>query len=155
MEIHPGWKKADPLILDKLTTEEEMESFVAMGVLALARIIKTSTLSVVESTDKAKNDYIMVSNSLAAFIDRSCKDVEFIQGEYKRISNESIPATGYITKEDFYNKYKKWCRLNKTMEFSKIKVGKVIKYHDFGISTSSRVKIEGQQYEAYGGLGWL
>lgn len=155
LKEHPDWKKADPLLLEKLINPAELEGFIAKAVNHLKKIIETSALSVVRSTDSLRYDYIKVSDSLKAFLEEKCEEVLYEPSDSTRISREFIPAQGCITKSEFYSTYKKWCNLQKVKYFSTNKVGRLIKDYGWGITFGKdRMEEKGDQQETYRGLRW-
>lgn len=147
---HTDWKVADPKILDKLTTQAELEGFVAVSVAHLRHIMETSALSIVRSTDELRTTYVRSSDTLKAFMDENCTEAAY-EGAKGR-EDDSVPAQGFIYKGEFYSKYKKWCEDNRLNCFSPIRVGKIIRNNawiQFG-----RDGEKGDQSESYRGIKW-
>jgi len=58
---------ADPQILDKLTTEEELSGLLNLALTGLKRLLKNGVFSHSKTTEEIKEDYIRKSSPIAAF----------------------------------------------------------------------------------------
>jgi len=153
LKEHPEWKPADPMILEKLTKEDELMGFIRKSVEHLKRIIEKKQLSVVRSTDTLRHKYLRASDSLKVFLEEQCIEAMYVPSDYLKISREYIPAQNYILKSEFYTKYKHWCEENKLICFSANRVGRRIKGYGFGIETGKEGKDTGKE-ESYRGIVW-
>lgn len=131
MAENPECKKADPQILDKLTTPEELSGLLNIAIKHLENILKKGQLSVVKSANELRVNYIKASNSVQAFCEDYCEEAEYIPADRikgSKISGEEpikIPAQGFLTVSELYKLYTNYCKENnlhiKTKDaFSKI-----------------------------------
>lgn len=99
---------ANPNILEKITTKEEMSGLLNRSLVELSKIIDCGGLSHSETTDKTRERYNLMSDSLRAFV------VECIESD----------VDGYIIKEDFFNAYLRYCGQENLPDISKTMVGR-------------------------------
>ena len=99
---------ADPDILEKITTEEELSGLLNWSLEGLERLLKNKAFSRKETVDEIRQDYEKKSNSLKAFIEDCCEQ----------------DSVSVITKDRFYREYSNYCRINSLPVKSKIVVGR-------------------------------
>jgi len=106
--------KADPDLLGKLTTDEEMSGIFNVLMIALRRILNSKAIFVSEKTiQQRRQKYELATNPIVSFI----KDA---------ISEESV-ETDKTTKDLLYHSYKRFCKNNKLAVESKENFGKILK----------------------------
>jgi len=110
-------------------------------------------LSVARSTDELRSEYIRASDSLRAFIDDKCEEALYEPADYACVSREKLPAQGFISKRDFYTKYKEYCAANKLNCFSNARVGKMIMNYGMAIE-KGKDEINDERHESYRGIQW-
>jgi len=86
---------ADKFLIDKLTTKDELSGLFNIAARELSNILDNDGFSKSQSTEKTKDRYIRMSNSLASFV-------------MDRIETGDA-VDDYITKEKFFDKYKDYC----------------------------------------------
>lgn len=109
---------ADPDLISKLTTEEEMSGIFNALMIALRRLLKNKGIMINEKTIQQRREkYEMATNPIASFI----KDA---------ISEESIESDR-TTKDQIHQAYKRFCKNNRLAVESKENFGKILKnkYH--------------------------
>jgi putative DNA primase/helicase len=112
-------KGADPNLLRKLTTEEELSVIFNVLVIALRSLLKNGGIFVKErSIEKRRERHELAVNPLQYFL-REVLDV---------YSNESDKTT----KDSFYQAYKRFCSKHNLAVESKGNFGKILKSNRFG-----------------------
>ena len=106
---NPNTKKADPHILDKITTEEEMSGLLNIALKHLEKIKEQGQLSVVRSAKTSRNNYVMLSDPVKSFLEINCEEAEYTPAEHGK---EKIPATGYELIGTLYEEFKIFCKKN-------------------------------------------
>ncbi|MHA1136540.1 MAG: DNA primase family protein [Candidatus Thorarchaeota archaeon] len=101
-------KDADPNIIDKITTQDEMSGLLNVALAELSKIIDYGGLTHSETTEKTRERYNLMSDSLRAFV------VDCIETD----------ADSYIIKDDFFNAYLKYCGKENLPDISKTMVGR-------------------------------
>jgi len=91
-----GYKKKDPNIINKITTEEEMSGFFNWAIEGLKRVLKHGKFTRTKTTDHIKEEWLVQTDPLKVFVEKRVREIEGI----------------YITKEDFYEEYLKFCEKN-------------------------------------------
>ena len=86
---------ADPHILDKLTTEEELSGLLNLALDGLDDLLETGTFSDSKTTEEIREDYIRKSSPIAAFI-MDCLESD---------------SDAFIVKKAQYNVFTEYCRL--------------------------------------------
>lgn len=86
-------ENCDPKKLDSLRSEEELSGLLNWALEGLTRIIKQGGFSMTQSRDSIKDEWIMQTDSLKAFVDKCVK----------------TDADGLITKDFFYDSYTDFC----------------------------------------------
>ncbi len=87
-------KKANPEIIDKLTTEAEFSGLLNEALKGLSRLMKNKQFSNTKSTEEIKNLWIRKSDSFTAF----CFD--FLEGD----------TESFITKKELAKSFNKFCK---------------------------------------------
>jgi putative DNA primase/helicase len=85
---------ADPHILDKLTTEEELSGLLNKALIALQRLLEKGQFSYSKTTEEIREDYIRKSSPIAAFV-MDCLEVD---------------SDAFIEKKALYNEFAEYCR---------------------------------------------
>lgn len=86
--------KADPHLLKKLTTPEELSGFFNWALEGLRRLFENRAFSYSKTTDEVQDQYERLSNSLLAFV-KDCIEVD---------------TSAVLTKDEFYKRYATYCR---------------------------------------------
>lgn len=89
--------KADPKILEKLTTPEELSGLLNLALKALKRLLDQGGFSYGKTTSQLREIYIRMSDSVGAFI----------------MDEIEVSANDYIRKKELYSRYCEYCRENK------------------------------------------
>ncbi len=87
-------KQCDPHLLKKLTTPEELSGMLNYALEGLFRLLKNNGFSYSKTVEQTREQYKTLSDPIYSFVQ------EFI----------GTDTTGYIEKEDVYNKYLNWCK---------------------------------------------
>jgi len=87
-------EKADPHILKKLTTPEELSGLLNLVLPALKRLLEKGQFSYSKTTEEIREDYIRKSSPIAAFV-MDCLEVD---------------SDAFIVKKDLYNAFSEYCR---------------------------------------------
>lgn len=129
-------KKCNPDLLEELTTEEELSGLLNWAIEGLQRLLKNKDFSYNKTVEEVAEQYKLLSDPEYGF------KQEFIE-----------ESTGYLPKNEVYNKYKEWCKKNKlpiapSNSFT-IKIKKHIKDFDTG-----RHMINGKQTTTYDNISW-
>jgi putative DNA primase/helicase len=85
---------ADPHILEKLTTEEELSGLLNKALAALKRLLEKGQFSYSKTTEEIREDYIRKSSPIAAFV-MDCLEVD---------------SDAFIEKKALYNEFAEYCR---------------------------------------------
>ena len=86
--------KADPNLLDKLTTPEELSGLLNLALKALKRILEKGRFSYDQTIDEIREDYIRKSDPIAAFV-MDCLEID---------------PESWIIKQELYNAFATYCR---------------------------------------------
>ena len=89
--------EADPHILKKLTTPEELSGLLNLVLPALKRLLENDQFSYSKTTEEIREDYIRKSSPIGAFV-MDCLAVD---------------SDAFIPKQDFYNTFAAYCRERK------------------------------------------
>ena len=89
--------KADPYLIDKLTTEEEMSGLLKVIIKRLPRVLRRGIFTASSSIDENYSKYILSSNPVRAFVEAAIEQ-----------DIDSSP-----TKEEVYGSYKMFCKVKK------------------------------------------
>jgi len=151
-------KKADPNVLQKIITEEEMSGLLNKAIEHLHKIISTGQLSVVRSMHQSKILYKKYSNSAIAFMEEFCEECPYIPSEIERLDGRRVdtPAEGFLLVSDIFPLYKKWCEINQLQIKPRNSFTKSVGYmEDWNIETGSRDRnMHGNQERSIRGVGW-
>jgi P4 family phage/plasmid primase-like protien len=90
-------EKADPYILQKLTTPEELSGLLNLVLPALKRLLEKGQFSHSKITEEIREDYIRKSSPIAAFV-MDCLEVD---------------SDAFIIKQDLYSAFAAYCRERK------------------------------------------
>ncbi|MDD3962217.1 MAG: phage/plasmid primase, P4 family [Bacteroidales bacterium] len=101
---------ADKFLIYKLTSPQELSGLLNVAISKLKFLLANDGFSTSETTDKTKEKYIRMSNPLAAFV----MDMVIIDGH------------GWITKENFYNRYVSYCEDNAMKVIDKGSIGSAL-----------------------------
>ena len=105
---------ADPNLLEKLTTEEEISGIFNILMKALRSIQKNNRIYVKQRTIKERREkHELIIDPIGAFLDTA-------------IAEDSIESD-YVTKDDLHNAYVKYCKLHNLPYLSKESLGKILK----------------------------
>jgi len=86
--------KADPYILQKLTTPEELSGLLNLVLPALKRLLEKGQFSHSKTTEEIREDYIRKSSPIAAFV-MDCLEID---------------VDAFIEKKDLFNAFAEYCR---------------------------------------------
>ncbi|MEM3379049.1 MAG: phage/plasmid primase, P4 family [Candidatus Bathyarchaeia archaeon] len=86
--------KANPYILEKLTTETELSGLLNMALKGLKRLLKTGQFSHSKTTEEVREDYVRKSSPIAAFV-MNCIEID---------------ADAFIEKKHLYAVFAEYCR---------------------------------------------
>ena len=107
-------KNADPRLLEKLTTDDELSGIFNILMIALRRILKDDRIYLNQkSIQERREKHELLKDPIAAFIKVA-------------IAEDSI-SSDYIMKEDLYNAYLKFCKFYNLPFQSKEEFGKTLK----------------------------
>ena len=85
---------ADPNILEKLTTEEELSGFLNKALKGLKRLLERGRFSHSKTTDEIREDYIRKSSPIGAFI------IDYLE----------VDSDAFIEKKELYAEFAEYCR---------------------------------------------
>lgn len=127
---------ADPTIIKKLTTEEELSGFLNWALEGLHRLLENGKFSDGKTTEEIREDYIRKSDPVAAFV----------------MDNLEVDSEGEISKDDLYQMYVKYCKENKLPIVTKICFSRDhLPKHISNLRVVRRGK-RGDQYYAWQGI---
>jgi putative DNA primase/helicase len=89
--------EADPHILKKLTTPEELSGLLNLVLPVLKRLLEKGQFSYSKTTEEIRQDYIRKSSPIGAFV-MDCLAVD---------------SDAFIPKQDLYNTFAEYCRIRK------------------------------------------
>lgn len=127
-------KNADKQLINNLTTEVELSGLFNLAIKGLKRLLENGEFTNSESTEEIRERYIWLSDSLKAFVD---KCVEY-------------DSDGWISKDDFYNRYAQFCREHKLNAKAKNVVGRELMR--LMTTETTRHKVEGTQKYGWSGI---
>jgi len=90
-------ENCDPNILEKLTTKEELTGLLNLALEGLERVLKNKRFSDTKTTEEIRLDYTLKSDPLGAYV-QECLIAD---------------PESWISKEDLFNTFAKYCRLRK------------------------------------------
>ncbi|MFA5771422.1 MAG: phage/plasmid primase, P4 family [Thermoplasmata archaeon] len=127
--------KTDPKILEKITTNEELSGLFNWAVEGLKRLLTQGGFSYRETTEEIRDKYERMSNPLSAFI----KD------------KIEIDPNSYVSKDEFYAEFVKYCQENKLLTKAKNVVGRDLPSHIPTVCTE-RPRIRGDRIQVWKGI---
>jgi len=127
--------KADPTLLEKLTTDEELSGLLNWAMEGLRRIIENNGFSETKARKDIENEWILRTDSLRAFVD-SCIEYD---------------PDSMMEKDVFYEEYCKFCEEHDVKPFEKSVVGRKLTTILPKVRTS-RPKIGGQRVMVWVGI---
>jgi putative DNA primase/helicase len=86
--------RADPYLIHKLTTEEELSGLLNRALEKLKKIRMTGSFSNSKTTDEIKEDYIRKSSPIASFV----------------MDEIEVDSEGWIVKKELYSAFARYCR---------------------------------------------
>jgi putative DNA primase/helicase len=119
--------KADPYLIKKLTTEEEMSGLFSLVVARLPRMLAKGIFGTDSSIEENYTKYIESSDPIRAFFESSIR-----------------PDTGNVSKEQVYNSYTMFCKDKKLNPESKDTFNRRLK-SKYGILDAKGTKREDRQ----------
>jgi putative DNA primase/helicase len=129
-------KDADPDLLNKLTTKEELSGLLNFALNGLERLLSQGMFSKSVSTEETRKQYIRMSDSVGAF----CMDMIVTDSE------NDIP------KKTLYSIYCEYCRENKLPAVSESTFHR--KIHKYVRVVDNRPEIDGKQVRCWRGINW-
>jgi len=87
--------KADPYLLQKLTTPEELSGLLNLVFEALKKLLEKGQFSYSKTTEEIREDYIRKSSPIAAFV-MDCLEVD---------------SDAFIVKKELFNAFSEYCRI--------------------------------------------
>jgi len=106
-------KKADKKLITKLTTPEELSGLFNLAVLGLKRLLQNEDFSYSATIEETRARYIMMSDSLHAFI----------------LTHVVQEPEALVHKDHFFNQYREFCILHKLPVKDKEFVGRRLPKH--------------------------
>jgi len=125
-------KIQDTEIINKLTTQEELEGLLVWALEGYQRLSKNRDFTNDRTANDVKKDWSMRSNSVLAFSE----------------DNIMVDYDGYITKKDFRISYINFCKKNKIKPLSD-KVIKITLENEFGANPNRKWITEGDEQNQY------
>ena len=120
--------------MKRLTTEEELSGLLNLALEGLKRLLERGDFSRSLSTEEAREQYIKMSDSLAAFVQECVEEA----------------PDAWISKDEFYAAYTAYCRQNKLPIISKGVVGR--RLPQLCRVESYRPKVAGVRITAWKGI---
>jgi len=103
-----GAPQTEPGMIKKLTTKNELSGILNWALEGLKRLHKQKTFSLLKTVEERREEWQILSDPLSAFV-------------HDKIG---FAMEGYVTKEEFYQEYRKYCATRRLAVMSKDKVGK-------------------------------
>ena len=126
----------EELLLDKITTPNEMSGFLNVALKALKRLLTNREFSYSINTEENKDRYKRKSNVIYGFVKNCCE----------------IEPEGQISKADIYNVYIEYCKVKKQPAVEIFKFGKELQKNISIIETHPYSDDLGKQVKAWKGL---
>jgi P4 family phage/plasmid primase-like protien len=121
-------RNSDPRLLEKLTTEDELSGIFNILMVALRRILKNDRIYLNQkSIQERRERFELLKDPIAAFI--------------KVAVAEDSTTSDYVTKDDFYNKYVKYCNFHNLTFQSKVGLGKILSKPPYNFVEGKESKI--------------
>lgn len=127
----------DTLIIDKITTDDELNGLLNFAMEGLERLESQKDFSISSTAKELEQNWKRQSNSVSAFID------DCIQEDF----------TSYILKSDFLKRYQEYCKNHNTKIMSD-KVIKITLKEELGIS-ESQPSLDNIRVRVWNGIRWL
>jgi putative DNA primase/helicase len=132
---------ADPHILEKLTTDEELSGLLNLALAGLERLRKKGMFSYSKTTEEIKEDYIRKSSPIAAFV-MDCLETD---------------SDAFIEKKSLYNEFAEYCRERSLPTVTQDTFYKNLPQHM--IVSDFRPRVEDKRFTSFKGLrykadGW-
>ena len=106
-------KNADPHMIEKLTTDDEISGIFNTLMVSLRRILKNDIIYLNQKSIKERREkHELLKDPIASFIKVA-------------VAEDSI-ASDYVVKDDFYNAYVKYCKFHNLPFESKVGFGKIL-----------------------------
>ena len=128
-------KEAEELLLEKLTTPEEMSGFLNLALKSLRRLLEKRVFSYGKTTEEIEQEYRTLSSNIFGFVKEWCETG----------TDKKIPKT------DFYNAYTLYCEWKKKYPETKNMLGRELP-RIVTVDGKIQPKIAGKQVEAWGGV---
>lgn len=125
IEENKTYKKADPNVIEKITSEEELSGLLNKALEHLRNILKTGQLSTVKSARELKSDYTKYSNNVQAFVEEYCEETLYTGSD--KSGGIFIPAEGFLTISSLYPLYCDYCKIHKLVPKTKDGFSKYMK----------------------------
>jgi len=107
-------RNADPRLLEKLTTDEELSAIFNILMIALRNILKNDRIYLNQkSIQERREKHELLKDPISAFLKIA-------------VADDSVPSD-YIIKDDFHNAYVKYCKFHSLPIQSKEEFGKILK----------------------------
>lgn len=129
--------KANPNLIDELTTEEELSGLLNLALKGLRQLMKNRRFSYNKTTEEIQEEYERLSNPVAAFIADKCEE----------------DPEAYAVKDEVYNAFKSYCRGNGYPVFSEKKFTELLKKQTS--VADYRPTVEGERKRAWQGIKLL
>ncbi|RLI19441.1 hypothetical protein DRO54_08480, partial [Candidatus Bathyarchaeota archaeon] len=126
--------RADPRILEKLTTEEELSGLLNLALKALKGLLERGEFSYSKTTEEIRQDYIRKSSPIAAFV-MDCLEVD---------------PDAMIVKKELYALFAAYCRMRNIPTVTQDTFFKNLPRH--AVVGDSRPKIEGKRLTVFKGI---
>jgi len=136
LDTNPNLKLKDELIIDKITTEEELSGFLNKCLDGLDRLMGQKDFSSTLGSKEIKDLWIRKSNSVMAF----CLDM--IEDDYD----------SFISKKDFRKKYSLYCKRHQIKSKSDYVIKRTLE-EMFGIAEENK-EIMNRWEKVWGGVKW-
>jgi putative DNA primase/helicase len=105
-------RNADPNLIDKLTTEEELSGIFNVLMVALRRVLQRGRITMNQKTiAQRRSKYEMISNPVKCFVETA-------------FEQDSLETSDFTTKDMVFKAYQLFCKENKIAAVSKEALGK-------------------------------
>jgi len=128
-------KIPEELLLEKLTTPEEMSGFLNLVLESLRRLLEKRVFSYGKSVEEIEEEYRTLSSNIYGFVKEWSETG----------TNKKIPKT------DFYNAYTQYCEWKKKFPETKNMLGRELP-RIAAVDGKIQPKVDGKQVEAWGGI---
>jgi putative DNA primase/helicase len=132
-------RKAITGLEEQMITPDELSGLFNLIMKRIDYIIKNKKLNVTLDAQATRKQYRILSDTPSVFIEEMCEEVEYDPGE------SHYPSSGYLTAEEAYREYKKWCKNNRAVPVSATRFGKAMEFLGFE-------KAKDRQARSYRGL---